>query len=169
MELGARTNFPRTPSGGPPGGARFGHRAVLIEKSDSEPEMSKSHLYAFATAFRKFKNTACLPRFDTMGLVVISAEARDWGKYYQYNRNMAGDRNSSLGAMRGLISGHRVGVAERLRDWAFRAAVAAGLWRGDILNAAPPTTVLTKEVLAGVDAKTKSMGKSEVRQWGGSP
>ena len=56
------------------------------KKSASGPKMTKSHLFAPATAIRKFTYAAGLSRFDTMGLGIIFAEGRDrvgGGEYYQ--------------------------------------------------------------------------------------
>ena len=50
-------------------------------------------------------------------------------------------------------------VAERLYAWPFRVSVAAGLRWGDLLNAAPATTVLMKEGRIGFAAKTKTQGE----------
>ena len=49
-------------------------------------------------------------------------------------------------------------LTERLFAWSSRVDVAAGLWWGDLLNTAPPTTVLLKEGLIGFAEKPKTRG-----------
>ena len=57
-------------------------------------------------------------------------------------------------------------ITERLFTWSFRVAVAARLRWGDLLNTDPTTTVLMKEGLFALAAKTKTSGKSEGTHWG---
>ena len=66
------------------------------------------------------------------------------------------------------VSDSKSDIAERLFAWSFRLAVAAGLRRGDLLNAGPATLVLLKEGLVGLASKTKKRGKSEGRNRGAS-
>ena len=86
------------------------------------------------------------------------------GAYYRCPRRKAGKIPIPVLEMRvGLIMDSKTNRPERLSDWSFRAAVAAGLRRGGILNKSKPTLVLTKEDLLGFAAKTKKRGKSEGR------
>ena len=110
---------------------------------------------AFSVAFGKLTKTPGISCFTPMDSGIISVEARDWAKLYQYRRKQADQIPTPVlevcgwVGVGGLIPESREHISERLPDRSFRAALSAGLRWDGLLNKAPSITVLTTERLIG--------------------
>ena len=90
----------------------------------------------------------------------MSVVARERGRYCQCPRRKSDQITSPVLEKWGdLILGSKANRPERLLSWSFRAVVAAGLMRDDILNTSPTHLVLTKEGLLVFAEKNQNAGK----------
>ena len=119
----------------------------------------KTHFNRYVSDFRKFARIIGVSYLIESDLGILHLEAKDWGNVYQFPRKQA-DRIpvSILETWGPYVPDPSRDLAERLSAWPPRVAAAAGLRRGDLLNTAPPTTVLMKEGLIGF-AEKQNHGK----------
>ena len=86
----------------------------------------------------------------------MSAESREWGKYYQCPRRQADQIPIPvLGKWGYLILRSKKNTPGRISSWPFRAEVAAGLSWDDLRNAPLPTLVLMGGCLVGFAEKKR--------------
>ena len=129
----------------------------------------KTHLRNYFPAFRKFVRITGISFLRQSDFGILHIGAKGWEGVYHLPRKQAGGIPISvLSVWGGFVSDSSRDIAEILFPLPFRVAVASGLGWGDLLNTAPPKTVLTKEGLIGFASKTKTRGRSEGRPWGAS-
>ena len=132
-----------------------------------ERKVPASHLVTHPGGFGEITNTAGLEIFNISDLNIARLGWGEWGKYLRRPRRQSGQNPIPvLGKWEDLISDSKTNHPGKLCDLSCRAAIAAGLRRGDLVNTSPSALVLMKEGPVKFAAKTKTRGKSEGRLWG---
>ena len=146
MGHGVGLNLFRSPENGPFGEIRrVGQKAYNRKFNFKSEKSTKISLIQLRRSFSEIFRITGISYLSQSDIDILLIEAQDRERFYQCPRKQEEQiPASSLRDWEGHITDSSRDLAERLFERPFRVSVSPGPSWGDLLNTAPPTTVLMK-------------------------